>query len=94
MLVPMEDLVYVYLPKILLAIFCGSLIGLERELKEKPAGIKTYMLICTGATLFTIISIAFSDFYGVFHDALVHTKADLQKAATTRLIIKIVHFYS
>ncbi len=64
MLVPMEDLVYIYLPKILLAIFCGSLIGLERELKEKPAGIKTYMLICTGATLFTIISIAFSDFYG------------------------------
>lgn len=64
MLVPMEDLVYIYLPKILLAIFCGSLIGLERELKEKPAGIKTYMLICTGATLFTIISIAFSEFFG------------------------------
>lgn len=61
MFIPMEDIVYEYLPKILLAIFCGSLIGLEREMKEKPAGIKTYMLICTGATLFTIISIAFSD---------------------------------
>ncbi len=63
MLIPMEELVTVYLPKILLAIICGSLIGLERELKEKPAGIKTYMLICTGATLFTIISIAFTDLY-------------------------------
>ncbi len=63
MIIPMEDLVNIYLPKILLAIFCGSLIGLERELKEKPAGIKTYMLICTGATLFTIISIAFTDYF-------------------------------
>ena len=63
MIIPMEDLVNIYLPKILLAILCGSLIGLERELKEKPAGIKTYMLICTGATLFTIISIAFTDLF-------------------------------
>ncbi|MCK4757627.1 MAG: MgtC/SapB family protein [Thermoplasmata archaeon] len=63
MMISMDDLAFVYLPKILLAIFCGSLIGLERELKEKPAGIKTYMLICTGATLFTMISIAFTDLF-------------------------------
>lgn len=56
----LDDMLFIYLPKILLAIFCGSLIGLERELKEKPAGIKTYMLICTGAALFTIISVEFS----------------------------------
>jgi len=51
------DLVYEFLPKILLAIFCGSLIGLERELKEKPAGMRTFMLICAGSTLFTLIGV-------------------------------------
>lgn len=44
-------------PKLLVALFCGGLIGLERELKSKAAGIKTNMLICVGATLYTAISI-------------------------------------
>ncbi len=44
-------------PKLLAALFCGGLIGLERELKQKAAGIKTNMLICVGATLYTAISI-------------------------------------
>ena len=44
-------------PKLLVAVFCGGLIGLERELKNKAAGIKTNMLICVGSTLFTATSI-------------------------------------
>jgi putative Mg2+ transporter-C (MgtC) family protein len=44
-------------PKLLAALFCGGLIGLERELKSKAAGIKTNMLICVGSMLFTAISI-------------------------------------
>jgi putative Mg2+ transporter-C (MgtC) family protein len=44
-------------PKLLTALFCGGLIGLERELKSKAAGIKTNMLICVGAMLYTAISI-------------------------------------
>ncbi len=63
MLISFDDMLFIYLPKIILALFCGSLIGLERELKEKPAGIKTYMLICTGATLFTMVGMAFTEFY-------------------------------
>jgi len=50
-----------FLPKILLSIFCGSLIGFERELKDKPAGMRTYMLISLGATLFTLVGISFSE---------------------------------
>jgi putative Mg2+ transporter-C (MgtC) family protein len=42
--------------RLLLAAFLGSLIGLERQLRRKPAGIRTNMLICFGAALFTIIS--------------------------------------
>lgn len=56
----MDVMLYDFLPKVLLSIFCGSLIGLERELKEKPAGMRTYMLISVGATLFTLVSIQFN----------------------------------
>jgi putative Mg2+ transporter-C (MgtC) family protein len=38
------------------AILCGGLIGLERELRDKPAGLRTIVLICVGSCLFAIIS--------------------------------------
>ena len=41
---------------ILLAVCCGAAIGLERQLKRKPAGLRTNILICLGAAVFTIIS--------------------------------------
>jgi putative Mg2+ transporter-C (MgtC) family protein len=41
---------------ILLAVGCGAAIGLERQLKHKPAGLRTNILICLGAAVFTIIS--------------------------------------
>lgn len=44
-------------PRVFFSILCGGLIGLERELKSKPAGIKTNMLICLGSTLFTAVSV-------------------------------------
>jgi len=42
--------------KVLVAILCGGLIGLEREMKHKPAGLRTNILISLGACLYTIIS--------------------------------------
>jgi len=41
---------------ILLAVCCGAIIGFERQLKHKPAGLRTNILICLGAAVFTIIS--------------------------------------
>jgi putative Mg2+ transporter-C (MgtC) family protein len=41
---------------VLLAVGCGAVIGLERQLKHKPAGLRTNILICLGAAVFTIIS--------------------------------------
>lgn len=32
---------------------CGAFIGLERQIRGKPAGIRTSILICMGAMLFT-----------------------------------------
>src|SRR5690242_20568202 len=47
-------------PRVFFAILCGGVIGLERELKSKPAGIKTNMLICLGAALYTSVSVLLS----------------------------------
>ena len=43
--------------KLLFALLCGGLIGLERELRSKAAGIKTNMLICVGSALYTWVSV-------------------------------------
>ncbi|MBS3061573.1 MAG: MgtC/SapB family protein [Candidatus Diapherotrites archaeon] len=45
--------------KLGLSVIIGALIGLERELDAMPAGFRTHMLVCLGATLFTILSIAY-----------------------------------
>ena len=37
--------------RILTAVVVGGLIGLERGMKNRPAGLRTYMLVCTGACL-------------------------------------------
>lgn len=43
--------------KLLLAVAVGGVIGLEREVRDKPAGFRTMILIAVGAALFTIFSI-------------------------------------
>ncbi|MBC7874820.1 MAG: MgtC/SapB family protein [Ferruginibacter sp.] len=42
--------------KALMAVAAGIILGLERELKDKAAGLKTITIICLGATLFGILS--------------------------------------
>jgi len=44
----------------LVAVLCGSLVGLERERKDKPAGMLTLALVCLGAAVFTMISNMFA----------------------------------
>jgi putative Mg2+ transporter-C (MgtC) family protein len=36
---------------------CGALIGLERELKSKPAGFRTNILICLGASMYMSVGL-------------------------------------
>jgi putative Mg2+ transporter-C (MgtC) family protein len=45
------------LAKLLLATLLGGAIGIERELAGKPAGLRTNILICVGAALFTQLSV-------------------------------------
>ncbi len=43
--------------RLLLATALGAAIGLERELRQKPAGLRTNILIALGSALFTAVSI-------------------------------------
>jgi len=40
--------------RLALAMILGGIIGLERGIKKRPAGMRTYMLVCIGATLVMI----------------------------------------
>lgn len=42
--------------KMLLALICGGTLGVERGRKKRPAGFRTYMLVCLGATLAMMIN--------------------------------------
>ena len=42
--------------RLTLAMLCGGLIGFDRGRKHRPAGFRTHMLVCIGATLTMLIS--------------------------------------
>lgn len=42
--------------RLVLAVICGGLVGIERERKRRPAGFRTHILICLGAAMTTLIS--------------------------------------
>ena len=46
--------------QVVLATLLGGAVGIERELSGKPAGLRTNILICVGATLFTVLSLKLS----------------------------------
>ncbi|MBP5531529.1 MAG: MgtC/SapB family protein [Lentisphaeria bacterium] len=43
--------------RLVAAAFCGVLIGLERELRAKEAGVRTHFLVCFGSALFMVVSV-------------------------------------
>ena len=47
----MEDIV-----KLFISAFLSALLGLEREVHKKPAGLKTHILVGVGSTILTILS--------------------------------------
>lgn len=53
------ELIYEQTLKLVLAIVLSGLIGWEREKSHKPAGLRTHMLVCVGASLITITSVGY-----------------------------------
>ena len=49
--------------RLLLAAVLAGAIGIERELREQEAGLRTHMLVCVGATMFMIVGVyAWADY--------------------------------
>jgi putative Mg2+ transporter-C (MgtC) family protein len=49
--------------RLVVAAMLGGVIGLEREMHHKPAGLRTNMFICFGSAMFTIVSWKLADMY-------------------------------
>ena len=69
--------------RLALAAALGAAIGLERELREREAGLRTHLLVSLGSALFTIVSA-----YG-FH-AFLNSGANVVRADPTRIAAQIV----
>ena len=61
----LEDLLSKAMVRLVLAAVLGGIIGLERELKRKPAGLRTNMFICFGSAMFTILSTELAGKFGI-----------------------------
>jgi len=69
--------------RLALAALLGGAIGVERELREREAGLRTHMLVAVGSALFTIVSA-----YG-FHEFLTSGQS-VVRADPTRIAAQIV----
>ena len=69
--------------RLALAAVLGGLIGVERELREREAGLRTHLLVAVGSALFTIVGA-----YG-FH-AFLESGANVVRADPTRIAAQIV----
>jgi putative Mg2+ transporter-C (MgtC) family protein len=54
--------------RLLVALFAGVLIGIEREWKKKPAGIRTNTMVSTGAALFVLLAFKIAEEAGLQTD--------------------------
>lgn len=55
MVIPWESVT-----RLLVAFVLGGLVGIEREVHRKPAGLRTHILISLASALFTILSLSFT----------------------------------
>jgi putative Mg2+ transporter-C (MgtC) family protein len=51
-----DNVLWVTLFRLAVATVCGGIIGIERGRKRRPAGFRTHMLVCIGASLAMLIS--------------------------------------
>lgn len=59
-MLPLTTITY----RLLWAAFLGAAIGVERNIRKRPAGMRTGVCVCVGAALFTIVSAEFARLTG------------------------------
>ena len=55
MVYPLEVLV-----KLTVSALLGGAVGWQREARERPAGLRTHMLVCVGSAVYTLVSLSFT----------------------------------
>ena len=48
------------LAKLASAVVLGGLIGWQREARDRPAGLRTHVLVCVGSAVYTLASLSFA----------------------------------
>ncbi len=71
------------LARLAVAAGLGGVIGFERELREREAGLRTHILVCVGSALFTIVSA-----YGF--EGFLNSGEQVVRADPTRIAAQIV----
>lgn len=60
------DILHICL-KVFLGIICSGLIGMERQYKNRPAGVKTHIMVCLGSVAIMILSeLMFEKYYALY----------------------------
>jgi putative Mg2+ transporter-C (MgtC) family protein len=44
--------------RLFVALALGAVVGLERQLKNRPAGLRAHMLVCLGSAMFTVVGLS------------------------------------
>jgi putative Mg2+ transporter-C (MgtC) family protein len=92
--------------KLVLAAVLGGLIGLERQAKQRPAGLRTNLFICVGAAMFTMLSDKLAAAHTGDHTriaaqiipgigfigagSILHARGDLVRGVTTAATLFVV----
>ncbi len=77
-----------YIIRIFLAIILGFALGLERELTNKYAGLRTHILVCLGACVFTLLSIYAFPTYATGDNVVISNATGIRD--TSRVAAQIV----
>jgi uncharacterized membrane protein YhiD involved in acid resistance len=75
-----------FLFRLILASLLGGVIGLERQIRAKEAGVRTHILIGIGSAMFMIVSK-----YG-FYDVIEHTHIGLDPSRIAAQVVTGVDF--
>lgn len=63
-----KDTDFITIARVLLAFILGGFVGYERERSQRPAGLRTHMLVCAGSACFTVASVYGFDDLGTVRD--------------------------
>ncbi len=74
-----------------LAMLCGGIIGVERGRKHRPAGFRTYILVCVGAALTMVLSSYLAEMHEVWCSTLVGVDGQLEKSDYSRFGAQVIN---